>query len=229
VAAFLAEPIQGVGGFVTPPPEYFKIAVGIVRQYGGLFICDEVQTGFGRTGKHWFGIEHWGVEPDLMTMAKGIANGSPMGVTIATPEVADKLEGLTISTFGGNPVSCAAALATIQVMEEEASPAHVAEVGAHLRRGLEWLQEKYPLIGDVRGMGLMQGVEMVRDRQTKEPATQEVAHLFEATRERGLLIGKGGLYGNVLRIAPPLIATQDDVDQALEILDHAFAEVQETV
>jgi len=229
VAAFLAEPIQGVGGFVTPPPEYFKIAVGIVRQYGGLFICDEVQTGFGRTGKHWFGIEHWGVEPDMMTMAKGIANGSPMGVTIATPEVADKLEGLTISTFGGNPVSCAAALATIQVMEEEASPAHVAEVGAHLRRGLEWLQEKYPLIGDVRGMGLMQGVEMVRDRQTKEPATQEVAHLFEATRERGLLIGKGGLYGNVLRIAPPLIATRDDVDQALEILDHAFAEVQEAV
>jgi len=229
VAAFLAEPIQGVGGFVTPPPEYFKIAVGIVRQYGGLFICDEVQTGLGRTGKHWFGIEHWGVEPDMMTMAKGIANGSPMGVAIATPEVADKLEGLTISTFGGNPVSCAAALATIQVMEEEASPAHVAEVGAHLRRGLESLQEKYPLIGDVRGMGLMQGVEMVRDRQTKEPATQEVAHLFEATRKRRLLIGKGGLYGNVLRIAPPLIATRDDVDQALEILDHAFAEVQETV
>jgi 4-aminobutyrate aminotransferase-like enzyme len=162
-------------------------------------------------------------------MAKGIANGSPMGVTIATPEVADKLEGLTISTFGGNPVSCAAALATIQVMEEEASPAHVEEVGAHLRQGLEALQQKYPLIGDVRGMGLMLGVEMVRDRQTKEPATKEVAHLFEATRERGLIIGKGGLYGNALRIAPPLIATKDDVDRALEILDHAFAEVQETV
>jgi 4-aminobutyrate aminotransferase len=227
VAAFLAEPIQGVGGFITPPPEYFKVAVGIIRKYGGLFICDEVQTGFGRTGKYWFGIQHWDVEPDIMTMAKGIANGSPMGVVIATPEVADKLTGLTISTFGGNPVSCAAALATIQVMEEEASPAHVEEVGAHLRRGLDALQEKYPLIGDVRGLGLMQGVEMVRDRKTKEPATQEVARLFEATRERGLIIGKGGLYGNALRIAPPLVATKDDVDHALEILDLAFAEVQE--
>ena len=229
VAAFLAEPIQGVGGFVTPPPEYFEIAVDIIRRYGGLFICDEVQTGFGRTGEYWFGIQHWGVEPDIITMAKGIANGSPMGVTIATPEVANELEGLTISTFGGNPVSCAAALATIEVMEEEASPDHVKEVGAHLRHGLEALGEKYPLIGDVRGMGLMQGVEMVRDRQTKEPALKEVAHLFEATRERGLLIGKGGLYGNALRIAPPLVATKNDVDQALEILDYSFAEVQETV
>ncbi len=229
VAAFLAEPIQGVGGFVTPPPEYFEVAVGIVRQYGGLFVCDEVQTGFGRTGKYWFGIQHWGVEPDIMTMAKGIANGSPIGATIAVPEVADKLEGLTISTFGGNPVSCAAALATVQVMEEEASPTHVAAVGAHLRHGLEALQDKYPIIGDVRGMGLIQGVEVVRDRLTKEPATQQVVHLFEATRERGLLIGKGGIYGNVLRIAPPLVAAKDDVDQALEILDYAFAEVQETV
>jgi 4-aminobutyrate aminotransferase len=229
VAAFLAEPIQGVGGFVTAPPEYFEIATNIIRRYGGLFICDEVQTGFGRTGKHWFGIQHWDAEPDIMTMAKGIANGSPMGVTIATPEVASKLEGLTISTFGGNPVSCAAALATIQVMEEEASPDHVEEVGTHLRQGLEALGEKYPLIGDVRGMGLMQGVEMVRDRETKEPATKEIAHLFEATRERGLLIGKGGLYGNTLRISPPLVATKDDVDQALEILDYTFAEVQEMV
>ena len=229
VAAFLAEPIQGVGGFVTAPPEYFEIATNIIRRYGGLFICDEVQTGFGRTGKHWFGIQHWDAEPDIMTMAKGIANGSPMGVTIATPEVASKLEGLTISTFGGNPVSCAAALATIQVMEEEASPDHVEEVGTHLRQGLEALGEKYPLIGDVRGMGLMQGVEMVRDRETKEPASKEIAHLFEATRERGLLIGKGGLYGNALRISPPLVATKDDVDQALEILDYTFAEVQEMV
>jgi 4-aminobutyrate aminotransferase len=169
------------------------------------------------------------VEPDIMTMAKGIANGSPMGVTIATPEVAGKLEGLTISTFGGNPVSCAAALATIQVLEEEASPGHVQEVGDHLRQGLERFKEKYPLVGDVRGMGLMQGVELVRDRKTKEPAGKEIAHLFEATRARGLLIGKGGMYGNALRIAPPLIATKDDVDQALEILDHALAEVQETV
>lgn len=229
VAAFLAEPIQGVGGFITPPPEYFEIAVGIVREHGGLFICDEVQTGFGRTGKHWFGIEHWGVEPDIVAMAKGIANGSPIGVTIAIPEVADKLEGLTISTFGGNPVSCAAALATIEVIEEEVTPERVEKIGVYLRQELETLQEKYPLIGDVRGKGLMQGVELVRNRETKEPAPDETAHLMESARQHGLIIGKGGLYGNTLRIAPPLIVTKDEVDQALGMLDDAFAEVQDTL
>lgn len=229
IAAFLAEPIQGVGGFVTPPEDYFKIAVDIIRHYGGLFICDEVQTGFGRTGEHWFGIEHWGVEPDIMTMAKGIANGLPMGNTITTAEIAEGMvgKGLTISTFGGNPVSTAAALGTIEAMEEEASPQHVATVGKLLRDGLEKMWEKYPLIGEVRGKGLMQGVEMVKDRESKEPATQEVNFLFEETRNRGLLIGKGGLYGNVLRIAPPLTATKEHVEEALEILDHALAQVHE--
>ncbi len=229
IAAFLAEPIQGVGGFITPPKEYFKIVVEIVHRYGGLFICDEVQTGFGRTGGKWFGIEHWEVEPDIMTMAKGIANGLPLANTITTEEIALGTigKGATISTFGGNPLSTAASLATIEVMEEEANPQHCAEVGAHLRTGLEKLQEKYPLIGDVRGMGLMQGVEMVKDRKTKEPVPDAVTVLFEQTRQRGLLIGKGGMYGNVLRIAPPLIATKEHVDEALSILDHAFAQVQE--
>ncbi len=227
IAAFIAEPIQGVGGFITPPPEYFKIAVDIAHHYGGLFIDDEVQTGFGRTGTYWFGIEHWGVEPDIMTMAKGIANGFPLSNTMTTPDIADKLTGLTISTFGGNPVSTAAALATIEVMEEEASPEHVAQVGALLRSGLEKLQEKYPLIGDVRGKGLMQGVEVVADRESKEPSPKAVNELFEATKARGLLIGKGGMYGNVIRIAPPLTATEDHIAEALDILDHAFAEVQE--
>lgn len=229
IAAFLAEPIQGVGGFVTPPKEYFKIVVEIIRNYGGLFICDEVQTGFGRTGDKWFGIEHWEVEPDIMTMAKGIANGLPMGNTITTEEIAQGMidKGLTISTFGGNPVSTVAALGTIEAMEEQADPHHCAEVGNYFRAGLEKLQEKYPLIGDVRGMGLMQGVEMVADRQSKEPASDHVNYLFEQTRERGLLIGKGGLYGNVLRLAPPLVATKKHVDEALEILDHAFAATQE--
>jgi len=231
IAAFMAEPIQGVGGFITPPPEYFKIAVEIARHYGGVFICDEVQTGFGRTGTHWFGISHWDVEPELMTMAKGIANGLPMGNTVATPEVAEAMvgKGLTLSTFGGNPVSTAASLATIHAIEEEAPPAAIALVGDRLRRGLERLWEKYPLVGDVRGKGLMQGMELVLDRQTKEPAPKPVAQLFEETRARGLLIGKGGLYGNVIRIAPPLTATAEHVDQALEILDHALAAVQETV
>jgi 4-aminobutyrate aminotransferase len=229
VAAFLAEPILGVGGFITPPEEYFEIAVGIIREHGGLFICDEVQTGFGRTGKYWFAIEHYGIEPDILTTAKGIANGSPLSVAIAKPEIADQASGLTISTFGGNPVSCAAALATIEVMETEFSPNHVEAVGAHLREGLEALQEKYPLIGDVRGVGLMQGAEMVADRETKEPATEAVNLLFEATRRRGLIIGKGGLYGNALRIAPPLAASKDNVEKALEILDLSFGEVQEAV
>jgi len=229
IAAFIAEPIQGVGGFITPPPEYFKIVAEIVHHYGGLFIDDEVQTGFGRTGEHWFGIEHWGVEPDIMTMAKGIANGFPLSNTMTTPEIAEKLtgQGLTISTFGGNPVSTAAALATIEVMEEEASPEHVAEMGAMLREGLEKLQEKYPLMGDVRGKGLMQGVEVVSDRESKEPSPKAVNELFEATKARGLLIGKGGMYGNVIRIAPPLTAAEDHIAEALDILDHAFAEVQE--
>jgi alanine-glyoxylate transaminase/(R)-3-amino-2-methylpropionate-pyruvate transaminase len=229
IAAFLAEPIQGVGGFVTPPKEYFKIVVDIIHNYGGLFICDEVQTGFGRTGDKWFGIEHWDVEPDIMTMAKGIANGLPMGNTITTEEIAQGMvgKGLTISTFGGNPLSTAASLATIEVMETEASPQHIGEVGGLLRAGLEKLQEKYPLIGDVRGLGLMQGVELVKDRQTKEPAAAHVNALFEQTRGRGLLIGKGGMYNNVLRIAPPLIATKEHVEEALNILDHAFAQVQE--
>ncbi len=229
IAAFIAEPIQGVGGFVTPPPEYFKVVVDIVHRYGGLFICDEVQTGFGRTGTHWFGIQHWGVEPDIMTMAKGIANGMPLANTMTRPDIAEttKGAGLTISTFGGNPVSTAAALATLEVMEEENLPQHVAEVGGYLRAGLERLWDKYPVIGDVRGMGLMQGVELVKDRKTKEPAPDAVNMLFEETKARGLLIGKGGAYGNVVRISPPMTATKEQVDEALEILDHAFARVQE--
>jgi alanine-glyoxylate transaminase / (R)-3-amino-2-methylpropionate-pyruvate transaminase len=229
IAAFLAEPIQGVGGFITPPPEYFKIVHEIIKQYGGLFISDEVQTGFGRTGDKWFGIEHWGVQPDIMTMAKGIANGFPLANTITTGEIANEMvgKGLTISTFGGNPVSLAASLATLEVMEKEAHPQHVAEVGHLFREGLETLWAKYPVIGDVRGMGLMQGIEMVTDRESKEPATKAINHLFEETRQMGLLIGKGGLYGNVVRISPPLTATRRHVEEALEILDHAFARVQE--
>jgi len=229
VAAFIAEPIQGVGGFVTPPPEYFQIVAEIIHRHDGLLIIDEVQTGFGRTGDFWWGIEHSGVTPDIMTMAKGIANGLPLSNTITTPEIAAQVagKGLTISTFGGNPVACAAALATLEVIGEEVTPAQVAQVGARFRAGLERIQDKYPLIGDVRGMGLMQGVEMVSERQSKEPANKAVNALFEETRRRGLLIGKGGLLGNVLRLSPPLTATAEHVDEALEILDHAFASVQE--
>jgi len=144
IAAFMAETVLGVGGFIVPPPGYFARAVEIARRHGGLFICDEVQTGWGRTGSKWFGIEHWDVEPDILTSAKGMANGAPIGLTIATPEVADSYPGLTFATFGGNPVSTAAALAVIKVIEEEDLRRNAAEVGAYLREGLEGLKESIP-------------------------------------------------------------------------------------
>ncbi|HKC64601.1 MAG TPA: aspartate aminotransferase family protein [Pyrinomonadaceae bacterium] len=225
IAAFMAEPILGVGGFIVPPPGYFERAVEITRKHGGLFIADEVQTGWGRTGDKWFGIEHWDVEPDIITSAKGMGNGVPVGMTTATPEVADKYPGLTFSTFGGNPVSMAAALAVIKVIEDEDLKRNAAEVGAYFREGLEGLKEKYPVIGDVRGMGLMQAVELVKDRETKEPDPHSVLKVFEETKRRGVLIGKGGLYGNVIRTGVMLNATKETIDELIEALDGAFATV----
>jgi 4-aminobutyrate aminotransferase-like enzyme len=225
IAGFLAEPIQGVGGFITPPPEYFEIAVGIVKKYGGLFLCDEVQTGFGRTGGKMWGIEHWGVQPDVMTMAKGVANGLPLGVTIATPEIAASLKALTISTFGGNPVSCAAANATIRIIEEDDLAGNSERMGRLLRAGLEELQRRFPRsIGDVRGMGLMQAVELVEDETTGNRTADRAmtGRVFEEAKKRGLLIGKGGLDGNSFRIAPALTVGKAEIDEALEILRESF-------
>jgi 4-aminobutyrate aminotransferase-like enzyme len=223
IAAFIAEPIQGVGGVITPPKEYFEIAVGFVKKYGGLFISDEVQTGFGRTGGKWFGIEHWGVEPDIMTFAKGLANGAPIGATIATPEVADSFKALTISTFGGNPVSARGGLATLKYIEERNIVNHVEKVGNYLKEKLMELKDKYALIGEVRGKGLMLGVELVKEK--KEPAVNEILKFFENTKKRRLLIGKGGLYGNVVRLAPPMTVDHAVVDEAIKILDQSFAEI----
>lgn len=225
-AAFIAEPIQGVGGFIVPPPEYFEIAVGIVRKYGGVFICDEVQTGFGRTGDHWCGIEHWGVEPDIMTFAKGIANGAPVGATIATPEVADAFTGLSLSTFGGNPVSMAQTRATLGVMERENVPQRCADRGRQLREHLEAFKEEFAFIGDVRGMGLMQALELVEDRATKEPSKAKANQFLEAAKRHGLLIGKGGLYGNVIRIAPSMLVTEGEIDDGAARMRRALAEVK---
>ena len=222
IAGFMAEPIMGVGGFITPPKEYFKEAVAIVRQFGGVFICDEVQTGWGRTGDKMFGIEHWGVEPEIMTFAKGMANGSPIGATIATKEVAAAVPTLTFSTFGGNPVTMRAAMATIEVIERENLAHNAKVVGDYLRERLMGLQERFDVIGDVRGMGLMQGIEFVKDRKTKEPNPQTVLKIFEETRKQGVLIGKGGLFGNVVRLGPPLIATKDHIDELVTALEHAL-------
>lgn len=225
VAALLAETIQGVGGFITPPKEYFEIAVGIVKKYGGVFICDEVQTGFGRTGGKFWGIEHYGVEPDIMTMAKGIANGMPLGACVATPEIAASLKALTISTFGGNPVACAAANATIRVIEEENLVDNAEKMGWILRDGFEQLKRRYPKnVGDVRGMGLMQAIELVVD-ETIGDRTPEKAltnRVFEETKKRGLLVGKSGLEGNVFRVAPALTVSQSEVEEALAIIRESF-------
>jgi 4-aminobutyrate aminotransferase-like enzyme len=226
IAGMIAEPIQGVGGFITPPKEYFKIAFSIVKQYGGDFISDEVQTGWGRTGKNWFGIEHWEVEPDILTSAKSLGNGQPIALTIATPEVANAYKGPTIATFGGNPVSCVAAKAVIDLIEEDDLLTNCEVVGAYLRDQLLELQQRYPtLIGDVRGMGLMQAMELVKDPITKEPAPEAATAMLEAARENGLLIGKGGMYNNVLRLSPPMNISKADVDEAFRLLDQSFATV----
>jgi 4-aminobutyrate aminotransferase len=225
IAGFIAEPILGVGGFIVPPKEYFGLVKEIITRYGGIFIADEVQTGWGRTGDKWCGIEHWDVQPDVMTFAKGMANGSPIGATVTTDEISKSFPGLTFSTFGGNPVTSAAAVATIRYMEEHELPRNAAVVGGYLRERLEMLEEKYPVIGDVRGMGLMQAIECVVDRKTKEPHPKAVLKVFEETRRRGVLIGKGGLFGNVIRLGPPLIASKADIDELVSALDAAFATV----
>jgi 4-aminobutyrate aminotransferase-like enzyme len=225
IAAMIAEPIQGVGGFITPPPEYFKITAEIVRRYGGVFISDEVQTAWGRLGTNWFGIEKWGVEPDIITSAKGLANGYPIGVTVARPEIADAMKGLTISTFGGNPVSTTAGRAVLDFIEANNLRQNTEIVGGYLEKKLRELYEKHTLIGEVRGKGLLQAIELVRDRTTKEPAPQQTNVLLERCRENRLLIGKGGLYGNVIRISPPMNVSRDDVDEFTRRLDKSLSEV----
>jgi len=226
-AAFIAETIQGVAGYVVPPPTYFKKAAEVIRRYGGLLIIDEVQTGFGRTGDRWFGIEHFGVEPDIMVMAKGIANGFPVGATITTDEIAKAWKAKTISTFGGNPVAMAALCATQDVLREERAPTNAAARGAELRAALLELQKRHAWIGDVRGMGLMQGMELVKDPKTKEPDAKRTSHLMEATREEGLLVGSGGLFGNVVRIGPSLLITKAELAEGIEKLARACARVDD--
>lgn len=224
VAALIAEPVQGVGGFITPPPEYFRIASDIVRRHGGIFICDEVQTGFGRTGGRMFGIEHWDVEPEIMVFAKGLANGAPVGATIALPEVAEAFEVQSISTFGGNPVSMAAAMATLREIEEQDMPAHVARIGDIFHRNLIDLSDRFTFIGDVRGMGLMIGLELVGPGG--EPVPDLASRFLEEAREEGILVGRGGLFGNVIRLTPPMTISDQEAEQAVDGLERVCQRLQ---
>jgi 4-aminobutyrate aminotransferase-like enzyme len=230
IAAFIAEPIQGVGGIIQPPKEYFQIVSEIVKEYGGLYISDEVQTGFGRTGGKWWGIQHTGVDPDIITMAKGFGSGLPIGGFLTRPEIAKEymmIDGF--ATFGGNPLTCAGAIAVLEIIEESGYLEKAAKNGKYLKDKLKAMQEKHRIMGDVRGQGMMIGIELVKNRVTKEPASQEILKVLELTKERGLLIGKGGLDNNVIRIQPPLELTQEQIDQACTILDDAFGEVEKNL
>jgi alanine-glyoxylate transaminase/(R)-3-amino-2-methylpropionate-pyruvate transaminase len=222
-AADIREPIQGVGGVTSGAPNYLKEAYAIAREYGGLCIADEVQTGFGRTGASFWGFQNYGVVPDIVTMAKGIGNGAPLAAVTTRREIAEKLtQRIHFNTFGGNPVSMAAGLAVLEAIDEDGLQANARTVGGRFKAGLEELQQRHRLIGDVRGMGLMLGVELVRDRSTKEPAKAETLEVMEHARDLGVLLGKGGLDGNVLRIKPPMCLNAQDVDFALAVLDLAI-------
>jgi 4-aminobutyrate aminotransferase len=224
-AAFFAETIQGAAGYIVPPPGYFQRMAEIIRSYGGLFICDEVQAGFGRTGGKWFGIEHWDVEPDIMVMAKGIANGFPVGATMTRPEIAQAWTAKTISTYGGNPVCTAAADATLEVMVREDTPGRSDARGAQLGEGLEELYGAHGWIGEVRGMGLMQALELVEDRVSREPSPVKARALLEAAKQERLLLGIGGLDGNVIRIGPSMLVSEAEVEDALDRLRRVCQQV----
>jgi len=223
VAAFIAEPLLGEGGIIIPPLNYFKAVKEVLDRHGILFIADEVQTGFGRTGA-MFALEHYGVEPDIIVTAKGIANGFPLGAFTTTDEIAAAFQpGDHLSTFGGNPVSCAAALANINFIEREDLPAKAREDGDYIIPRLRLLQEQFPLIGEVRGLGLMIGIELVAaDGIT--PAAARAEAVREFCLKHGVLVGVGGVYGNVVRIQPPLVITRDQIDCALEVLERALGE-----
>jgi len=224
VAAFIAEPVMGEGGIIVPPANYFKEVKKVLDKHGILFIADEVQSGFGRTGK-MFAIEHYGVEPDILCSAKGIADGFPLSMFTTRPEIADAYQpGDHLSTFGGNPVCCAASLANINFMERVKLPSHAAEVGVYAMSKFRELQQDNPIIGEVRGKGLMIGIELVKDEKLT-PAAAEADAIKQALLRLGVLIGVGGTYGNVLRFQPPLVITQPQVDQAVAALAHALREV----
>ncbi|MGA1530471.1 MAG: aspartate aminotransferase family protein [Kiritimatiellia bacterium] len=223
VAGFFAESIQGVGGVVVFPDGYLQHAYQTVRDAGGICIADEVQAGFGRTGEKYWGFETQGVVPDIVTMAKSIGNGAPLAAVVTTHEIAKTLaQRIHFNTFGGNPVSCAIGRKVLEIIDREGYQARCAVLGERLLGGLRKLMDKYPAIGEVRGKGLMVAFEMVKDRATKEPDKETCLRVFEKAKDLGVLVGKGGLYGNVIRITPPMCVNEADIDFALEVLDQAF-------
>jgi alanine-glyoxylate transaminase/(R)-3-amino-2-methylpropionate-pyruvate transaminase len=226
VAGFIAESIQGVGGCIVFPDGYFKYVYEHVRAAGGLCIADEVQAGFGRTGTHYWGFETQRVVPDIVTMAKGIGNGCPLGAVVTTPKIAATLAQRThFNTFGGNPVACAQGRAVLEIIEREKLQENSLTIGSRLLAGLNQLKEKHKLIGDVRGKGLMLGIELVKDRQSKAPAKEASAQILETCKEMGLLLGKGGLWGQTIRFSPPMCVNEQDADFLLEVLDRAFSDL----
>jgi len=228
VACMIAEPIQGVGGFATPPDGFFAAMKEVLDEYGILFVSDEVQTGWGRTGEHFWGIQAHGVVPDAMTFAKGLGNGLAIGGVVARGELVDAVTANSISTFGGNPLATRGALAVLDYLRDHDLQKNAQTVGARLLAGLRERAARFPVVGEVRGKGLMIGVELV-EPGGKVPSARAAAQVMEEARQGGLLIGKGGLFGNVLRIAPPLTVSAAEADEGLEILTAALAAAGEEV
>jgi 4-aminobutyrate aminotransferase/(S)-3-amino-2-methylpropionate transaminase len=225
IATILVEPIQGEGGFVTPPPEYFKELRKIADENGIILTIDEIQTGFGRTGK-MFAIEHWGVDPDMMTVGKALSNGLPLSGVVAKKELLQKAaDGSIGGTYGGNPVACAAAIGVMEIMKRDNIPGRASRLGSLMWKRLQEMGKKHELIGDIRGKGMMLAIELVKDKRTKEPAIEEAKKILEAGRSRGLLLLKAGLYGNVVRFHPPLTIEEELLSKGLDIVDELLGEV----
>ena len=226
-ACLLAEPIQGVGGFATPPDGYFGALKEVLDEHGILFISDEVQTGWGRTGEHFWGYQAHGITPDLMTFAKGLGNGVAIAGVVGRAEIIDVISANSISTFGGNPLATAAALANLDYVIDNDLQTNTYKVGQQLMRDIRHLQDEIPSMGDVRGKGLMIGVEFVHPG-TMDPDTATTGAVMEGAKERGLLVGKGGLMGNVLRIAPPLSITSEEATEGYQILAESIRDATES-
>lgn len=219
VAGFIAEPIMGVGGITPPPKDYLKHMYALVRRYGGLCIADEVQTGFGRVGKDFWGFRWSGVQPDIVTMAKGIGNGFPIGAVATRKEISDVVKKIYFNTFGGGPIQCRVGMEVLKIIKDEKLDENADSVGDHLVARLKKIQEKSRFIGDVRGKGLMIGMDIVKNKETKEPCAETANRVMEETREAGILFGKGGPFGNIIRVQPPLTLTKQDADYVADTIE----------